>query len=408
MWINHSTFHQRPGAIGHPIEKKPECLYLSAFRHREARLMLPAEEKILQTIYDTSPEAIIVIDEIGAMQSYNRMAVNMFGYAVEEVRGKNVKMLMPPYFADRHDGFIERYLKTGEKRIIGIGRIVTGLRKNGTTFPMELAVGEALIGERRVFTGFIRDLTENQQVEQRVQELQAELIHASRLASLGEISSMIAHETNQPLSAAGTYLDVARELLASPKAEDRERGVKTLDQVQAQIRRAGDTVRRIREFAQKKTPELTLEDINRLIEEANGIAAIGSKSKSILTTFDLSSDLAPMMVDRIQIQQVIMNLVRNSIDAMADHPRRQLTLRSRVNGNGEPEVSVIDSGPGVPEKAAGKLFTPFMTTKSGGTGLGLAICRSIVEAHGGRLWMEPNPKGGAIFRFTLPIGGKAR
>ncbi len=368
--------------------------------------MTHTEEKILQTIYDTSPEAIIVIDEKGVVQSFNRMAEHIFGYTTDEVRGQNVKMLMPPYFADRHDGFLERYLSTGEKRIIGIGRIVTGQRKNGTTFPIELAVGEARIGERRVFTGFIRDLTEHQQVEQRVQELQAELIHASRLASLGEVSSMIAHETNQPLSAAGTYLDVARELLASPKAEDRGRGARTLDQVQAQIRRAGDTIRRIREFAQKKTPELTLEDINRLIEEANGIAAIGSKSKSILTTFDLSPDLPPMMVDRIQIQQVIMNLVRNSIDAMADHQRRELILRSRSSAANELEISVIDSGPGVPEKVASQLFTPFMTTKSGGTGLGLAICRSIVEAHGGRLWLEPNSGGGAIFRFTLPIDRK--
>ena len=368
--------------------------------------MIHAEEKILQTIYDTSPEAIIVIDEKGAVQSFNRMAEHIFGYTTDEVRGQNVKMLMPPYFAERHDGFLERYLSTGEKRIIGIGRIATGQRKSGATFPIELAIGEARIGERRVFTGFIRDLTVSQQVEQRVQELQAELIHASRLASLGEISSMIAHETNQPLSAAGTYLDVARELLASASQEDCERGLKVLDQVQAQIRRAGDTIRRIREFAQKKTPELTLEDINRLIEEANGIAAIGSKSKSILTTFDLSPDLPPMMVDRIQIQQVIMNLVRNSIDAMADHRRRELTLRSRINAANELEISVIDSGPGVPEKVASQLFTPFMTTKSGGTGLGLAICRSIVEAHDGRLWLEPNSGGGAIFRFTLPIDRK--
>ena len=369
--------------------------------------MIHAEEKILQTIYDTSPEAIIVIDEKGNVQSFNRMAEHIFGYTADEMRGQNIKLLMPPYFADRHDGFLERYLTTGEKRIIGIGRIVTGQRKSGATFPIELAIGEARVGEHRVFTGFIRDLTKKQQVEQRVQELQAELIHSARLASLGEISSMIAHETNQPLSAAGTYLDVARELLASAKQEDRERGVKVLDQVQAQIRRAGNTIRRIREFAQKKTPELALEDINRLIEEANGIASIGSKSKSILTTFDLSPDLPLMMVDRIQIQQVIMNLVRNSIEAMTDQPRRELTLRSRINEAGEPEVSVMDTGPGVPEKVARQLFTPFMTTKSGGTGLGLAICRSIVEAHGGSLWLEPRPKGGAVFKFTLPIKAKA-
>ena len=147
---------------------------------------------------------------------------------------------------------------------------------------------------------------------------------------------------------------------------------------------------------------MALEDVNRIIEEANAIAAVGSKVKHIRTIFDLSSSRPQTMVDRIQIQQVIMNLVRNAIDAMTDYDRRELVLQSRINEAGQVEICVMDSGPGVAEAAAKRLFTPFMTTKKDGTGLGLAICRTIVEAHGGKLWYEKSPLGGAAFRFTLP------
>ena len=362
---------------------------------------MPIEEQILQTVYDTSPDAIVVIDERGLICSFNKTAEKMFNYSAQEVLGQNIKLLMPPYFAELHDGYMERYLRTGEKRIIGIGRIVTGQRKDGSTFPLELAIGEAKTGDRRLFTGFIRDLTERQQFEQRVHELQEELIHASRLASLGEITSMVAHEVNQPLSASGTYLEVARELLASEHEVDRTRGMKAIEQAAAQIRRVGDTVRRIREFARKKTPDMALEDVNRIIEEANAIAAVGSKAKHIRTTFDLSPSRPQTKVDRIQIQQVIMNLVRNAIDAMADYDRRELVLQSRINEVGEVEISIMDSGPGITETVAKRLFTPFMTTKKDGTGLGLAICRTIVEAHGGKLWYEKSSLGGAAFKFTL-------
>jgi two-component system sensor kinase FixL len=368
---------------------------------------MPDQEQILQTVYDTSPDAIIVMDENALIKSFNRTAERLFGYASHEVLDQNIKILMPPYFAEHHDGFIERYLRTGERRIIGIGRIVTGQRRDGSTFPIELSIGEARNGSRRLFTGFIRDLTERQKFEQRVHELQEELIHASRLASLGEITSMVAHEVNQPLSASGTYLEVARELLKSSLAGDRDKALKAMDQAGAQIRRVGDTVRRIREFARKKTPELMLEDVNRIIEEANAIAAIGSKARGIRTTFDLSPARPEANVDRIQIQQVVMNLVRNAIDAMTEHDRRELVLKSSIAADGSVEVSVIDSGPGVSAQAEKLLFTPFVTTKKDGTGLGLAICRTIVEAHGGRLWHEKSSLGGAAFKFILPPGGKA-
>lgn len=361
------------------------------------------EEQVLQTVFDTSPDAIIVIDVRGIVRSFNRTATKLFGYAAGEVIGQNVKLLMPPFYAERHDGYMQRYLQTGEKRIIGIGRIVTGMRKDGSTFPLDLAIGEAVSGENRLFAGFIRDLTDRQEVEQRIHELQEEVLHASRLSSLGEISSMIAHEANQPLSAAGTYLEVARELLAGQDPGLLSRGLKALDQAAAQIRRVGDTIRRIRDFARRKTTSLDQEDLNRIIEEAYGIAVVGSKSRSIRTGFDLSSAQPLVTADRIQIQQVIMNLVRNAFEAMAESPRKELLLRSSISADGVAQISVIDTGPGIPADAAQVLFTPFVTTKEGGTGLGLAISKSIVEAHGGRLWYEDHPEGGAVFSFTLPV-----
>jgi two-component system sensor kinase FixL len=369
---------------------------------QSGREPLAIEEQVLHTIFETSPDAIVVIDAHGIVQSFNPMAEKMFGYEAADVRGKNVKILMPPYFADRHDGYMERYLRTGEKRIIGIGRIVTGQRKDGSTFPIELAIGEAAAGDDRLFTGFIRDLTERQEVEQRVHEMQEELLHASRLASLGEVSSMIAHEANQPLSAAGTYLEIARELLGDGR-EAGEGGIKALDQAAAQVRRVGETIRRIREFAKRKTPELAAEDGNRIVEEAYGIASVGSKSKAIKTIFELDPALPPVRADRIQIQQVVMNLVRNAIEAMAEEPRRELRLRTRLRGADLAEISIIDTGHGIGKETAQRLFAPFMTTKKDGTGLGLAICKSIVEAHGGALWYESADGGGSAFVFTLPI-----
>lgn len=361
------------------------------------------DTQLLQTIYNVSPDAIVVIDSNGLIRSFSHMAEIVFGHASADVLGKNVKLLMPAYFADNHDEFISRYLETGKRRIIGIGRVATGQRKNGSTFPLELAIGETRVNGHIYFTGFVRDLTERQQTEQRIHELQDELIHSSRLASLGEVASMVAHEANQPLSAAATYLEVARELVVSTDPKTHDRGVQTLKQVAKQIQRVGDTIRRIREFAKKRIPEQALEDINRVVEEAAAIAAVGTKGKNIRTAYDLSPSLPSVWVDRIQIQQVVMNLARNSIDAMENSQLRELILRTRLIDADHIEVSIIDTGPGIPAAIVERLFKPFISTKSDGTGLGLAICKSIVEAHGGKLVYLANPQGGAIFKFNVPV-----
>jgi two-component system sensor kinase FixL len=355
----------------------------------------------LQSILETVPEAMIVIDASGVMQSFSAAAVRLFGLKPEEAIGRNVNILMPEPFRSEHDGYIERYLETGERRIIGIGRIVVGQRKDGSRFPMELAVGEACVGGRRFFTGFVRDLTERRDQERRLQELQAELVHVSRLTAMGEMASSLAHELNQPLSAIASFLKGSVTLLETPNPDlTKLRGA--LDGAGGQALRAGDIIKRLREFVAKGETEHTLEDPAKLMEEASALALVGVKDQDVRVDLRLARDTGRVVVDKIQIQQVALNLIRNAIDAMADAPRRQLEIRVRTDDPRTIRISVADTGPGLDPDVRERLFQPFVTTKATGMGVGLSICRTIVESHGGRIWAEDNRGGGAVFSFTLP------
>jgi len=368
---------------------------------------LAEREAHLLSIYDTAPDALIVIDEHGVMQSYSAAAERMFGWSASEVLGRNVKMLMPQPFRTQHDGYLHRYLDTGERRIIGIGRIVVGERKDGSTFPMELAVGEVRSDHGRVFTGFVRDLTERQATETRLQELQSELVHMSRLSAMGEMASALAHELNQPLSAIANYLSGARRLLER-SGVDEPRAGEALEKAGEQALRAGEIIRRLRDFLSRGEGERRVENLPKLVQEACALALVGAREHGVRVRYALALDAEMVLVDRVQIQQVILNLVRNAMDAMSEQPRRDLTIATAVVEDGMAMVSVTDTGPGVDAAAAAKLFQPFVTTKASGMGVGLSISRTIVEAHGGRIWTEPNPAGGAIFRFTLRLASETQ
>jgi two-component system sensor kinase FixL len=357
----------------------------------------------LQAILDTVPDGMIVIDERGVVQSFSATAERMFGCRSEEVLGRNISMLMPSPYREQHDAYIARYLATGERRIIGLGRVVAGQRKDGTTFPLELAVGEVVGAGRRLFTGFVRDLTERQQTLHRVQELQAELAQVSRLTEMGQMAAGLAHEVNQPLTAATNYLQAGRRLCGNLEGAGRAAGI--LDRALAQIGRAAEIVARLRAFVHKDEGSRRSERLAGVIEEAAALALIGVREHGVKVRLSLAPDLPPVAIDKVQIQQVAVNLMRNAIEAMAESPRRELTIAAEPGADGMVVARVADTGPGIAAEIADRLFQPFVTTKTQGMGVGLWICRAIVEGHGGRLWAEANPEGGAVFAFALPVAG---
>jgi two-component system sensor kinase FixL len=363
---------------------------------------LRARESLLSSVLSTVPDAMVVIDENGVIMSFSAAAQALFGYSEQEIVGRNVSLLMPSPDRERHDAYLGRYLKTGERRIIGIGRIVFGERKDGTTFPMELSIGEAITGTERLFTGFIRDLTERRLTEERLESLQSELIHVARVSAMGTMASTIAHELNQPITAIANYAESVRDMMAEPEPRDFPLMRDALDETAKEALRAGNIVRRLRDFVARGDVEKTVEPLPALINEASVLGLMAAREWGVETRFDLDPYASPVFVDKIQIQQVIINLLRNACEAMSDSSERRLVVTSRADQPGFIRVSVADTGPGIAPEVVDQLFTAFVSTKQDGMGLGLSICRTIVEANGGRIWMEPREGGGTVFNFTLP------
>ncbi|MES2045706.1 MAG: PAS domain S-box protein [Pseudomonadota bacterium] len=368
---------------------------------RAAEDQLRSRESHLRSILSTVPDAMVVIDAAGVMLSFSAAAQALFGYTEDMVVGRNVSMLMPSPDRERHDGYIRRYLETGEKRIIGKGRVVFAERADGTTFPMELSIGEATGGVQRIFTGFIRDLTRRRQTEARLESIQSELIHVSRLSAMGTMASTLAHELNQPITAIANYAEAVRDQLVDLDPADLPMMREALADTASEALRAGQIVRRLREFVAHGDVEKTIEALPALINEASVLGLMGSREKGIEPRFDLDPYASPVLVDRVQIQQVVINLIRNACEAMSHSPERRLVVSSAIDRPGFVRVTVSDTGPGVAPDMVDQLFTAFVSTKEEGMGLGLSICQTIVEANGGRIWMEPGEAGGSNFHFTL-------
>jgi two-component system sensor kinase FixL len=315
-----------------------------------------------------------------------------------------------PYHAE-HDGYLERYIRTGEPHIIGIGREVRARRKDGTEFPCELAVGQVTGVESPRFVGFIRDVTARKVAEERLRQredearsLQERLTHFSRLSTMGEMAAGLAHEINQPLAAIAAYAQASQRFLKSSQRNDAD-VLEALEQINAQALRAGEVIRRLRNFVRNREVKRESVECNRLLDDLRTLAETDARMHNVRLRTEACADLPAVFADPIQLQQVVLNLVRNAIDAMTEAPQdqREVVLSTQVQPEGFVEIVVSDHGSGLAPGTAEQLFHPFFTTKPSGTGLGLAISLSIVRAHGGRLWHTPNPGGGAQFHFTLPV-----
>jgi two-component system sensor kinase FixL len=312
----------------------------------------------------------------------------MFGYAEDEVVGENVSMLMPSPDRERHDGYLKNYRDTGQRKIIGIGRVTTARHRDGNTFPIELSVGEAWVEGQRIFTGFIHDLTERRVADMRLRDLQSELAHVGRISEMGTLASSLAHELNQPLTAFTSYCEGARQLLeGNPSAEDIETCREALKDAAGEALRAGQIVKRMRDFLAHGETEHQIESVARLVTEANALALVGTREHGIDVQVNLDRTSDRVFVDRIQVQQVLFNLIRNGIEAMMDTAERSLTISSIAEPEGFVTVCIEDTGSGIGETLAPQLFQPFITSKENGMGIGLSICRTII---------------GTVFRFTLP------
>jgi two-component system, LuxR family, sensor kinase FixL len=266
---------------------------------------------------------------------------------------------------------------------------------------MELAVGEMRSSNQRFFTGFIRDLTERQQTEARLQELQSELVHISRLTAMGEMASALAHELNQPLSAIANYMKGSRRLLES-STDDRSALLRSaMDKAAEQALRAGQIIRRLRDFVARGESERRVESVKKLVEEASALALVGAKDQGVRVRFQFDPTADLVLADKVQIQQVLLNLLRNAVEAMESSQKRELVISTESGNDDMVTISVADTGSGIAPEIMSQLFQPFVTNKRHGMGVGLSISRTIVEAHGGKIGVEPNPGGGTIFRLTL-------
>jgi two-component system sensor kinase FixL len=398
LWTNISLFL----LVGAIIAWLGNLLAQSRANAHARQRELQAREAHVKSILDTVPDATVAIDLKGTITSFNRAAVRQFGYSPDEVIGKNVNTLMPEPYRGQHDGYIGNYLRTGERRIIGKDRVVVGRRKDGSTFPMTLVVGETRAQGEVFFTGFIRDLTERQERAAELEAAQSELARLARLNELGEMASTLAHELNQPLSSIANYVQGCILMLEKHDPAAEAKMQTALAEVAKQSLRAGDIIRHLREFVTRGDTEKEIEDIKRLVEEAAGLALMGSRELGVRTNFQFNGDEALVLVDRIQVQQVLTNLMRNAVEAMRDAPRKELSVVTGEAG-GHVTVSIADTGTGIPADISDNLFQPFVTSKPTGMGIGLSISRRIIGAHGGEIAAASNASGGATFTFTLPI-----
>lgn len=332
---------------------------------------------------------IVALDERGRVRSMNAEAAASFGYAADEVIGRDFGMLTPESERSYRD-----CLHPGTP---SVRRRVDGLRKDGSVFPMELGVSEIACDGERLFIGLIHDVSQRRRFEQGVQELQT-----NRLDLIENMTAALAHELKQPLAAISAYLNFARRHLKEQNLSI-EKVAQMLDNADAQIFRASEIMDNLRQFIARGETAKSPQNLNAVIRTACEFTDALARQHNVRTTIDLAAAPDTVVINKVQIQQVVVNLKRNAVEAMQSCERREMRVSTRLVEGRLIRTDIADTGPGLPEEIKARLFEQFTTTKPRGLGVGLSISRSIIEAHKGKIWAEPNPDGGAIFSFILPL-----
>ena len=372
-------------------------VFTSYARRRAARSLRESEARLRATVEGVN-EGILTLDETGTILFANSAALRMFGYAASEVMGKNISALAPATGRIKWYHAPAKLMRIWKKKFGGRTQEADGRHKDGSLFPIEYAMSEIPLDGQRLTVGFVRNLTESRKIEQRMQAL-----HADRLNAMGGMATALAHEINQPLSAVITYLSAAQRSLKMPPELRPENVENILGKAAVQAVRAATILKHMRQFVSRGEPDKTVHHLHDLILEACELTNAIAKAINARTVLNLDAKDDRVLADRIQIQQVIVNLKRNAIEAMSGSTKRQLTIATSLTEEGMIRTDIVDTGAGFPEDGKKHLFEPFMSNKAHGMGVGLTISRSIVEAHYGELWGEPNPDGGAVLSFTLPL-----
>ena len=360
----------------------------------DPRLLLAAEaastlaEARWRAVFDSAVDGIIVMNARGVIEAFNRGAERLFGYTEAEVLGRPVTLLMPPPYCDEHAAYVSRYLETGERKIIGIGREVTALKRGGATFPVRLAVGEVRVGGEVHFTGIIHDLTERVQLERTLREQTA-------LARLGEMAAVIAHEVKNPLTAVRGVMQIVGGRLPAESADK-----PILNEAIRRLDSLNELISDLLLFARPPRPHLIVLDITAQLRLVAELLQKDPAFRDI--TIDVSGDGTAIRGDMEQLTIVLQNLILNAAQAMQGRGVIRVEVSTAA---GMQRVRVIDQGPGIPPEVREKLFQPFFTTKARGTGLGLLIARRLAEAHGGTVSFDCPPSGGTIATVELPLQG---
>ncbi|MGR9046330.1 MAG: PAS domain-containing sensor histidine kinase, partial [Gammaproteobacteria bacterium] len=369
-----------------------------------SRHELEEREARLNSIFNAAVEGIITIDEYGFIVCVNKAITHIFGYSENEIIGENISLLLPHLCSNDKSYFLD-YLFNNKTSIVGQVRELEGKHKCGVIIPIDLSIAEFHIDNKYYFTGIIRDVTERKLKEQKDKEHLNELAHVTRLGLMGEMASGIAHEVNQPITAVANYTQACLHYLRTGKP-DVFKLAETMEKANDQALKAGQIIRRMRDFVRSRKMLRTIVKINGLVKEAVSLCEADCKQQGINCKLELSQNLPDVFVDSVHIEQVILNLIRNSVEALNTLPQdsqKLLVVQTYLNEENEIEVRIKDNGPGLNDAQKLEISKPFFTTKESGMGMGLSISRSIVEAHNGVLRFNSKKEKGSTFYFTLPV-----